>query len=531
MQKSRLLRSVLVTTLFTTLLPLAPAHAAQTAPKSTFAVNGHPVRFQADVNDYVLYDCAGKKTVVDINAATPSDQVNGKKLKVDRKKKARFTKTLQADELVSIHLAARKKTYYIRCLPNDFPRLELEVKQAQETPRGFYLLPYYSRSLQGQAFSSRYYIITDHRGTPIWYRRTNGGNTVLSADGAGRLLTQGVLDGISPGAARPENTVKIVTLDGRTVADVVPPSSLVRPVSRTAQGNLVMISAPQRAQVDFTKLTTKFKDNSNGFCSLSRSDVTVQGLRITEVAPDGSVVWDQDLTDLIGFEEPSQASMVSIALPGGQPECVLDLFHQNFVSLAEDSSGYVVSLRWAGVYFVDRASRTISWKLGGSPTPQSLKIQSDPLGTSGPVAQHGGYLTADNRLLVFDNQLTKHILPRAVEYFIDKQSGTAAHLRSFSLDANFCVMMDGAISCPSNSQGGASYLPDGSVLVSWGNTDGRSHLATVFDADGSEIASLHSRSAKANVFTVQYAEPSAFRLADLRRHASSTGEIKNGTYR
>jgi hypothetical protein len=139
-------------------------------------------------------------------------------------------------------------------------------------------------------------------------------------------------------------------------------------------------------------------------------------------------------------------------------------------------------------------------------------------------------LTADNRLLVFDNQLQKHILARAVEYFIDPVTKTATHLRSFGLDAAFCVTGDGTLSCPAGSQGNAEYLANGDVLVSWGNTEGRSHLGTIFDASGAEIASLHSRSAKANVFTVYHAAADAFSLTELRRQANSTTVLKNGTY-
>lgn len=516
--------------LIATLLSTLPATAAPTT--ASFAAAGMQPGFRADVSDYVLHDCATRKVQITFAGVGAADRVNGRKLSVDRRKRAVWTKALQADELVEIRLASRKRTYFLRCLPDDFPRLQLDVNEPALASQGYYMLPYYSRTLQGQNFASRYYIITDSRGTPVWYRRTSGGSTVLAPDGRGRLITQGVLDGISPGAARPENSVKIVTLDGRTVSDVKPADALVRPAQRTESGGLLLLSAPRREHVDFRTLSTKFKDNSNGVCSVDRSDVTVTGLRITELAQDGTVLWDADLTEQIGFEEPSQASITNVALPGQTPDCVLDLFHQNHVSAAEDGSGFVVSLRWSGVYFVDRASAKITWKIGGSTTPLSLKVQSDPLGTAGPVAQHGGHLTADGRLLVFDNQLQKHILARAVEYYIDTAVRSASYLRAYALDASFCVTADGTLTCQATSQGDAEYLSDGSVLVSWGNTDGRSHLASVFTADGRVIATLHDRSPKGNAFAVHLAPANTFKLGDLRRYASSkpSDEIRNGTY-
>jgi len=523
------IRALVTATMVMTLAPAQPV-AAAVAMRSTFGVEGHPMKFRADVTDYVIYDCAGKKATLTLAGVGRTDKVNGRPVVPGKSGKAKVTKNMKADEILTVYLASRKKTYYVRCLPDDFPRLELVTKQPGLLTKGYYLMPYYSRALEGQNFSSRYYIITDHRGTPVWYRRASGGSTVLAADGGGRLITQGVLDGMSPGAAHPGNSVKIVMLDGSTILDVKPQDSLVRPAWRTPEGGLLMLSAPIRRGVDFSKLSTKFKDNSKGVCPMSRQDVTVQGLGITELNADGSVAWQADLTDQIGFEEPTQASVVNNALPGEEPNCSLDLFHQNHVTKTEDGSGYIVSLRWAGVYYVDKATSTVRWKLGGSPTDRSLKVQGDPLGTAGPVAQHGGVLTGDGRLLVFDNQLQKNVLPRAVEYFVDPASMTAAHLRSFALDASFCVVNDGALSCPASSQGDAAYLPDGNVLVSWGNTDGRSHLATVFAPDGTEIASMFSRSGKPNVFTMYHAPISSFNLKDLRRFASSTETIDNGTY-
>ena len=513
-----------------TMLSTIPSEAAGKV-KSGFSISGQKLLYHAETVDYALYQCAGKNTTFAFTGVGSRDRVNGKKMTVDRNGKAVFKQTLKADMLVSIHLASQNKNYYVRCLPDDFPRIDLEVKAAGKTPSGFYMLPYYSRSLEGQTFSSSYYIITDSKGTPVWYRRNSGGSTVIMSDGVGGLITQGVLNGVSPGAGRPENSIKYIKLDGSTVKDLKPSDPLVRPAFRAANGNLILLSAPRRENVDFSVLGTKFKDNSSGVCPTSRKSVSVQGLRITEMSPNGDVVWDVDLTDQIGFDEPSQASIVNIGLPGGEAECVLDLFHQNHVSMAEDGSGYVVSLRWSGVYFIDRVTKTITWKIGGTTTANSLKVQSDPLGVAGPVAQHGGVLTADNRLLVFDNQLQKHILARAVEYYIDPLSKTATHLHSFGLDASFCVTTDGTLSCPANSQGNAEYLQNGDVLVSWGNTDGRSHLATIFDPNGREIASLHSRSVKANVFSVYHAPSNAFNLNELRRQANSSDVVKNGTYK
>jgi hypothetical protein len=511
-------------------LTATTAVAASKKPVSSFKVAGHPVKFSSSISDYVLYDCAGKSVKLSFTGVGKSDRVNGKPLKVDRQGRATLTKQFAVDELLTVRLAQYKRSFYVRCLPDDFPRLTLDIVDAAATPRGYYMIPYYSRSLQGQNFSSMYYIITDWRGTPLWYQRASGGVTVLNTDGKGRLLTQGVLNGMSPGAAHADNSLKIIGFDGSVIADLKPSDPLIRPVELLANGNLLMISAPRRSGVDFTKSTMKFKDNSNGVCTLDRGNVTMQGLRITEMTTTGEAVWDKDITDLFDVNEPSQASVVNVARPGDTPDCVLDLLHPNHVSAAGNGSGYVVSLRWAGVYHVDRSGTSITWKVGGSATPASLTIQSDPLGSTGPLAQHGGYLTEDNRLLIFDNQLQRHILPRAVEYYIDPAAGTAVHLKSFNLDANFCVTSDGSLLCPSSSQGNASYLPDGNILVSWGNTDGRDEQATVFDHTGAEIATLRTSSAKPNVFSVYYAEPEMLNMTQLRSNASSTKIISNGTH-
>jgi hypothetical protein len=119
----------------------------------------------------------------------------------------------------------------------------------------------------------------------------------------------------------------------------------------------------------------------------------------------------------------------------------------------------LVSLRQTdAVYAIDRATGQIHWKLGGTPTPDSLTVVGDPDAAAPLGGQHDVRLLADGTITVFDDGTFLGRPPRAVRYRID----TAAHTATL-LDQITDPTVATSLCC-----GSARLLASGNWLISWG---------------------------------------------------------------
>jgi hypothetical protein len=511
------------------LTPIFSTSANALTTKSSIGVNNQNIVFNSKITDYNLYNCSKKETTFTIYNAKKSDKYDNKS-NSSGKKVITYKKQQIEDMLNVIYLSDYKQSYYFRCLPDDFPVIAFKQTKNYDIKDGFFLMPYYARTLSGHTFSSNYLVVTDTNGAVLWYNRTSGASTYLDTLGKNQLISRGVPNGFHPGTPTIYNSAKITDLNGNTIKDYQVENYLSRPTYVKENGNILLSQAPNRKNVDISKLNVILQDQTAGKCIIDKTNVTISGVGITEKDPSGKTVFEVDLTDKIPFNSSSKANIVNQALDDQPLDCAIDIFHQNSITESEDGKGYLLSNRWSGVFYIDKASKEILWHIGTYKSEKSLEILSDPLGTKGPIAQHGGFLTKDNRLFVFDNQTDKHILARGVEYQIDSNSKKAVYLRSFSLGMEFCVELEGSYNCASTSQGNIELLPRNNLLVSWGNTDGRSEMATIFSPKGIPLATLSITSPKGNVFALYYTSKDKLDTEELRKTASSKITINHGTY-
>lgn len=513
--------SILIISLFLNNILVSQANDVN-LNQSRVVVSTQDIKFDKKISDYNLYSCNNKKIKFTIFNGSKGDLINNK----ENKSRSIYLKN---DSLVAIYLKNYKKTYYFRCLPDDFPIIKLSNTKNKLT--GFLALPYYSRTLSGNTFSSNYFIITDTYGGVLWYQRSSGGSTTLDLLNKNTIITRGVMNGFHPGTPTKYNSVKLNNLENNFENNLTINDYLSRPTSLLSNGDILVAGSPNRSGVDISKYNITLQDQSNGLCVIDKTNVNIAGVSIIEIDPDGVVKKELDLTDKIPFTASSKANIINRALLNQPPDCAIDIFHQNSLTESEDKKGYILSNRWSGVFYIDKISGEILWHIGGYKSELSLEIINDPLGSKGPVAQHGGYLTKDNRLFIFDNQVEKSILARGVEYYIDLQNKKAIFIRSFNLGIDFCVESIGIFTCNSTSQGNIEIIDKkGNTLVSWGNTDGREEIASIFTKDGKIITTLSILSPKPNVFAVKYINSSLLDKNILRRSASSNKVINNGIY-
>ncbi len=318
-------------------------------------------------------------------------------------------------------------SYYVRCLPNDFPEYTFS-RYGPVSPDFFSV---------DRAFTSdgmRFSIIFDDHGVPIWWDRTPSWGTRVLANG--KILW---FDGtFSPGRWATHR------LDGsviRTFAGVGRGANS-HDMQLMANGDWLIGAYVQQSNVD----TSAYGGSSNA---------TVTNAELQQVAPGGRLVWSWKSQNHISLAETGRFWQ-RVTYPGGY-----DIVHWN--SIEDAGNSVIASFRHLdAVYKIRKSTGNIVWKLGGTRTPESLRVMHDPRGyTFG--AQHDARLLPDGTMTVFDNRT--HLAdqrPRAVRYRIDEQSGTATLLRSIT---------DPQVTY-SNCCGSARRLNNGHWLIYWGPTLG-----------------------------------------------------------
>ena len=146
--------------------------------------------------------------------------------------------------------------------------------------------------------------------------------------------------------------------------------------------------------------------------------------------------------------------------PVGDGRTAYDVFHMNSVG-SLGGSRVQVSLRHTdAVYRIDKPTGNIVWKLGGTPRPESLTVNNDPVFASGSTisGQHDARLLPDGSLTLYDNGTNRNRPPRAVRYAINPYDKTATLLESISdpgASTSLCC-------------GSARRLSGGDWVISWG---------------------------------------------------------------
>jgi len=303
------------------------------------------------------------------------------------------------------------RTYYIRCLPTDFPRTT-SVGTAQHAA-WFVTDPI--RLDQNFQIRGRP-IIFDRHGVPVWwgpdqlsaYTTVGPDGDLVSAFGDG--LVGRNLDG-SPSQID-------VPIDQHDAHDWV----------ALANGNFVVVVNQQIEHQDLTSIG-------------GPPDGTLLNQVVQEVDPDGVVQWSWSVNDHIAITEMAAQFRPDVAPPIGN---VYDVYHWNSIDAMGDGT-YLLSFRHLNaVYKIDPAGGVI-WRLSGEgPVTEGdqLTIVDDP---AIPTAdehfggQHDARVLGDGtstsyEVALHDNR-TGLGAPRAVRYAIDETAKTATLLTSTSTSA------------------------------------------------------------------------------------------------
>jgi hypothetical protein len=420
--------------LVTAALVPAAQGAVAGAASARFSITTNPPLvppFSPSIHDYAVR-CAGDATTSLTTSGSGVVTVGGQTMA----QPANLSLALGADQ--SVQVASKSASYSIRCLPSDFPSYDAVVNG---NPRATgYLVTL-----------GTYVVAFDTDGVPVWW-----------FDQPGAVASYVTLDPIDAKFLTPTSIAwhdgsseyEVRGLDG-SLQSIVGGGSIpldVHDLQLLPNGNYLGIQYVHR---DCPAVPSQCVDLSSW--GLSSQAAITDGV-IVELTPSHQVVWSWSVADHLDLAAENV----------NWRDQFPDIVHMNSV-VYDGKGGVVFSARHLdAVYRVDMATGAITWKVGGTTTPESL-TWSDPkgIGPSGFSGQHFARLLPNGDLTVQDNSSRDGRPVRALEFNINVKRKTATVVKA---------VMDSRLDYAAFCCGSASKLPGGHWLVNWGYADYVSEL-------------------------------------------------------
>ncbi|HEY5375825.1 MAG TPA: arylsulfotransferase family protein [Polyangiaceae bacterium] len=334
-------------------------------------------------------------------------------------------------------------SYWVRCLPPDFPVITV-TEPGTPTP-GYYLLN-----------SAAYGGVFDSNGVPVWYAR---GTMPINVESPAPN-TISFMRNANAGAAA---FYEIHDLATNTVTKVMAPDTPTddHEMRILPNGDFLVFTYPLQPGIDLT-----------GLKAYTSSD-TLIGCNIEELDPAGNIVWSWLATDHV---DPVLESLTQI---GAQIDGTagVDAFHCNGIDV--DSTGnLLVSMRHtSSVFYIERASSKILWKLGGTAFNKDgatlIQTANDSEGTFSQ--QHDARFQANGNISLYDDHGLGTGFARGIEYALDLDAKTATPVFQF-LGSGIAFY-----------EGSFRRYADGESLISWGYVPSDPRVLTEIDSAGNDV--------------------------------------------
>lgn len=398
--------------------------------------------FSPDVHDYVVR-CGPGINSVTVTVGAPSGVVASVR-PVDTPTSvspARVSMNVNEDEpiVVDVTSGTGSDAYWVRCLPHDFPWVTVQTHPEAGTRRpGWYVLGNATPASNETGFV----VVLDSRGTPVWYRRVapDGAlSTDVLADGSLAYVAALGYYGTDPAARYVLQ--QLSPWQSRTIAAVNAPID-EHELRILPNGDVLVFAYEQLPGVDLRGL--------QGF----GADATIADCTVQDIDPSGKLVWHWRASDHV---DPVRESTGPSAIPMGDTT-VADVFHFNSIDVDPQGNLLLSSRNTSALFYVERPSGRIVWKLGGTPYSkdgaQIIRVVDDPEGGFG--SQHDARFQPGGHVSMFDDHTGLAGAARGIEYAMDPTAGTARVSWSYTGQASAVAL------------GSFRRYSDGSSIIAWG---------------------------------------------------------------
>ena len=338
-----------------------------------------------------------------------------------------------------------RTSYWIRCLPEDFPVVTVSKPAGADTPPPGYVLVGNGLHVSSE---SGYAIVLDGNDVPVWYHTTKTGGGAVDVDSLADD-TVSFVPYLEYTFAAGTASFEVHSLDPSGVTYVRPNGAPLdfHELRRLANGDSLVFTWPVTTGVDLTGLGS-FGD-----------DEDIVNCDIQELDPSGKAVWSWSATDhLDPVKDCTYPETVPVLEASGTPKAVVDPFHCNSIDVAENGDLLVSARNIDSIFMVSKATGAILWKMGGSSYTKDgapfLRVVDDTM--NGFYRQHDARLQPDGTLSLFDDETAMPGPARALVLSYDLTAKTASIVWQYE--------------GKETAQGVGSFriLPDGSRVIGWG---------------------------------------------------------------
>jgi hypothetical protein len=202
-------------------------------------------------------------------------------------------------------------------------------------------------------------------------------------------------------------------------------------------------------------------------------DEAIADCEIQEIDPAGQLVWSWFASDHVDPVTESLEPATDVI--NGQTE--IDVYHCNSIDLAANGDLLVSMRHTNAVFYIDRGTGDVVWKLGGTPVNKDgaacIRLVDDPQVEF--TLQHDARFQPNGDVSLFDDHGVGFGVARGVEYAIDHDAGTATVAWQF-LGKNASAF-----------EGSFRRYPDGESVIGWGGNAPDPRVVTEVDSDGNDV--------------------------------------------
>ncbi len=482
--------------------------------------------FSSGTYDYYVPCAAGtNRLTVSMTASPESDSVL---LQPTRGETSR-TQTLdvsvaEGQAIVAAAKTATKTTeYWVRCLPQDFQPIEM-VKNpgADAVTPGYYLVGDWQAPASG---APPYAMVIDSNGVPVWYYQqprvtpfepsTGVFNVDTLVDGAVSFLPWLSIQFTAPFEIH--QLSPLVTTPLAATGWARNPHEL----RHLSNGNFLMFTFSTQTGVDLT-----------GYAGLPMPEGGAWGpnqsivpCTILEVTPAGEVAWKWVGTDYL---DPVIDSTLPETADGPNGDFSADPFHCNSIDVLPESGDLVVSSRnMSSVFYVERSTGHLLWKMGGVPYTKNnapyVPVPDPFVGQHDARVQPGWSSTCggQGQISVFDDQSGVNHPARAVVYQVNVGVGGSA---AGCGDAGATVAWQYPGTRNSWLMGSFRIASDGTRLIGWGHGGQFGRVFTEVDSNGNDLIEFYFTDGSESYRAIKV-PLTALDLASMRSTAGLAGPV------